>query len=150
MTPDGRTDIYRLIAEQMGDALIFADRDGIIRAWNGAAEALFGYPEDEAVGQSLDLIIPERLRAAHWAGFNRAMECGTTKHGRRPLLTRSMNRAGETIYAEVTFAVVADSAHKVFGSVAIARDGTRRHEDELRLREYEAARGNDSPSKKNA
>ncbi|MDT3670110.1 MAG: PAS domain S-box protein [Aromatoleum sp.] len=138
MNPDPSSALHRLIAEQMGDALIYADREGVIREWNAGAEALFGYPKAEAVGRSLDLIIPERLRAAHWAGFDRAMQNGATKHGRRALLTRSMNHAGETIYVEMTFAVVAD-AGRVLGSVAIARDGTRRREDERRLRECEAA-----------
>lgn len=138
MNADTSSDLHELIAEQMGDALIYADREGVIREWNAGAEALFGYPKAEAVGQSLDLIIPERLRAAHWAAFDRAIQSGATKYGRRALLTRSMNRAGETIYVEMTFAVVAD-ADRVLGSVAIARDGSRRRDDERRLRECEAA-----------
>ena len=138
MNADPASDLYRLITDQMGDALIYADRDGVICEWNAGAEALFGYPKADVVGQSLDLIIPERLRAAHWAGFDRAIQSGATKYGRRALLTRSMNRAGETIYVEMTFAVVA-GAGGVLGSVAIARDGTRRREDERRLRECEAA-----------
>lgn len=138
MNADASSDLHRLLAEQMGDALIYADCDGVIREWNAGAEALFGYPKAEALGQSLDLIIPERLRAAHWAGFDRAIQSGATKHGRRALLTRSINRAGETIYVEMTFAVIADAV-RVLGSVAIARDGSRRREDERRLRECEAA-----------
>jgi len=138
MNVDTDFDLCRLIVEQMGDALIYADREGVIREWNAGAEALFGYPKAEAIGQSLDLIIPERLRAAHWAGFERAIQSGATKFGRRALLTRSMNRTGETIYVEMTFAVVAE-AGRVLGSVAIARDATRRREDERRLRECEAA-----------
>ncbi|WP_332671687.1 PAS domain S-box protein [Aromatoleum sp.] len=138
MNADTSSDLYHLIAEQMGDALIYADRDGVIREWNAGAEALFGFAKAEAVGQSVELIIPERLRAAHWAGFDRAIQSGATKFGRRALLTRSMNRAGETIYVEMTFAVVADGG-RVLGSVAIARDGARRRDDERRLRECEAA-----------
>lgn len=152
MNADPSSDLHRLIAEQMGDALIYADREGVIREWNGGAEALFGYRKAEAVGQSLDLIIPERLRAAHWAGFDRAMQSGATKYGRRALLTRSMNRSGETLYVEMTFAVVAD-ADRVLGSVAIARDGSRRREDERRLHECEAAleafRGMQPPAQPN-
>lgn len=132
-------ELERLILEQMGDALIYADRDGIIRGWNAAAQALFGYAKDEALGQSLDIIIPERLRAPHWDGFHRAMASGATRHGRRALLTRAVDRAGATLYVEMSFAVVVSAAQEVLGAVAVARDGTRRREDEHRLRELEAA-----------
>lgn len=126
--------LHRLITEQMADALIYADRNGIIRVWNSAAEALFGFPAAAAIGQSLDLIIPERLRAAHWTGFDRALANGATRLGRRAMLTRAQNQAGETIYVEMSFAVVADPATGVLGSVAVARDGTARRELELARR----------------
>lgn len=128
-------DIYRLIVGQMADAIIYTDTGGIIRGWNAAAEALFGYPRGEVTGQSLDLIIPERLRAAHWAGFNRAMACGTTQHGRRAVVTRSLTSAGDTIYVEISFAVVTDEEGKTIGAVAVARDATQRHHDDRALRE---------------
>lgn len=127
-------DLHRLVTEQMADALIYADRDGIIRVWNSAAEALFGFSAAEAIGQSLDLIIPERLRAAHWAGFERAMASGATRLGHRALLTRAQNPAGEKIYVEMSFAVVADPVAGVLGSVAVARDGSARRELEVARR----------------
>ena len=68
--------LFLAIVEQASDAIIFADRQGVIRLWNPAAEAVFGYAADEAIGQSLDLIIPERLRKAHWKAFHEAIEGG--------------------------------------------------------------------------
>lgn len=107
--------------EQAGDAAIYADREGIIRLWNGAAEHLFGFTAAEAIGQSLDIIIPERLRAAHWRGFDAAIASGVTKHAGTPTLTKALTKAGDTIYAEMSFAVVKDEASGEIGSIAIAR-----------------------------
>lgn len=82
-------DLYRRLTEQVGDALVYATPDGKIAAWNRAAEALFGHSKAEAMGQSPDLIIPERLRAAHWAGFDRAMALAATQPGRKAMITRA-------------------------------------------------------------
>lgn len=112
---------YQAMIEQMTDAVIYADSTGIIRAWNHGSEVLFGFTSDEAVGQSLDIIIPEHLREAHWRGFNAAMASGVTKHGGKPTRTRATNKAGDRIYAEVSFSVVEDSASDTRGSVAVAR-----------------------------
>ena len=135
------SDIHRLITEQLADAVIHSDVDGIIRGWNAAAESLFGFPKNEAIGQSLDLIIPERLRAAHWAGFNRAMARGMTQHGGRATVTRALTRGGEAIYVEMSFAVVSVEDGKAIGSVAMARDVTKRHTAERQLRERLANKG---------
>ena len=77
--------LARQIVDQAPDAIVFADRDGVIRLWNAGAEAMFGYGVDEAVGQTLDLIIPERLRARHWTGFNNTMATGVTRYARQVL-----------------------------------------------------------------
>ncbi len=74
-------EFFRLLVEQDPDAIIFADREGMIRVWNESAAALFGYAQDEAIGRSLDLIIPEYLRRAHWEGFHQAIARGQTKLG---------------------------------------------------------------------
>jgi PAS domain S-box-containing protein len=129
------TDINDLIVEQMADALIYSDRQGMICGWNAAAVALFGYSTEEAVGQSLDLIIPERLRAAHWAGFERAMASGATRLAGRATITRSLTRDQGTIYVEMSFAVVSNAAGQAIGSVAVARDATQRHQHERELRQ---------------
>jgi PAS domain S-box-containing protein len=129
------TDTFSLITEQMSDALIYSDRQGIICQWNKAAELLFGFDRVKAIGQSLDLIIPERLREAHWAGFNRAMMSGTTRLGGRPTVTRALTATGTTIYVEMSFAVICDETTNVVGSVAVARDATQRYLNERALRE---------------
>ena len=72
-------ELYRAIGESTSDAIIFADRDGLIRLWNRGAERLFGFSAAEAVGQSLDIISPERLRRAHWEAFDRSLATGQTK-----------------------------------------------------------------------
>lgn len=114
------------ILEQTTDALVYADAGGTIVRWNRAAGSLFGYEASEAIGQSLDLIIPEHLRAAHWKGFHAAMASGSTRLGGRPTLTRAVHMSGAKLYVEMTFAVVSNDSGQVLGSVAIARDVTER------------------------
>ena len=128
-------DISRLIVEQMADAMIYSDKEGIIRGWNAAAEALFGYSKDDAIGQSLDLIIPEHLREAHWSGFNRAMASGKTRLEGHAAITRSLTHSNGAIYVEMSFAVVHNGNGNVIGSVAVARDATQRRQNERELRE---------------
>ncbi len=113
------------ILDQAADAVIFADRTGTIRRWNRAAAALFGIAPEEALGQSLDLIVREHLRAAHWRGFDAAMNNAALKLEGRPTLTRGLHKSGRMLYVEMTFALVmADGAAQ--GSVAVARDVTDR------------------------
>jgi len=117
------------ILDNAADAMIYADRAGRIQRWNPAATGLFGYSSDEALGQSLDLVIPEHLRAAHWRGFNAAMTNGVMKLQGRPTLTRASHKGGRKLYVEMTFAIVEDNG-EVLGSVAVARDVTERIEKE--------------------
>lgn len=114
------------ILEQTTDAVIYSDREGIIRRWNQAAVLLFGFAAAQALGQSLDLVIPEHLRKAHWTGFDRAVASGSTRLAGRPSVTRALHQDGRRLYLEMTFAVVKDDAGTVVGSVAIARDVTER------------------------
>jgi PAS domain S-box-containing protein len=123
------TDLAERILESAADALIFADRSGTIRRWNRAAAALFGFSADEALGQSLNLIIPEDLRAAHWRGFDAAMASGALKLAGRPTLTRAQYKSGHKLYVELTFALVLN-AGRPEGAVAMARDVTERVEQE--------------------
>ena len=124
------TDTNALILEQLADALIYADAEGRIAGWNRAASELFGYRADETLGQSLDLIIPERLRAAHWKGFHAAIESGKTRLSGKPTLTKAVHKDGRKLFVEMTFALVSDAQGKSIGSVAIARDVTERVERE--------------------
>lgn len=126
-----RAQLAERVLDDAADAIIYADRSGRIERWNAAATGLFGYSSDEALGQSLDLIIPEHLRAAHWRGFNAAMTNGVMKLQGRPTLTRASHKSGRKLYVEMTFAIVKDSAAgEVLGSVAVARDVTERVERE--------------------
>jgi len=122
------------ILDAVADALIYADRSGVIRRWNSASQRLFGYSADEALGQKLDLIIPEHLRSAHWNGFEAAITSGTMKLAGRPTLTRAANKDGRRLYIEMTFALVTGTAAEVLGSVAMARDVTERVERERAAR----------------
>jgi PAS domain S-box-containing protein len=114
------------ILDDVADALIYADRSGTIRRWNRAATTLFGFTAQDALGRSLDLIIPEHLREAHWRGFDAALESGTMKLAGRPTLTRARHKDGRKLYIEMTFALVKDAGGAVLGSVAMARDVTER------------------------
>ena len=125
------TSFADLILEQMGDAVVYADETGVIRRWNRAAAALFGYSAENAIGQSLDLIIPERFRAAHWRGFDAAVKTGATKLRGRPTLTQAMHQTGRKLYVELTFALIAPQAGgPAYGAVAVARDVTERVEQQ--------------------
>jgi PAS domain S-box-containing protein len=119
------------ILDQVGDALICADHTGAIIRWNRACTALFGFSAEEALGQSLELIIPDHLRAAHWSGFDAAMTKGALKLQGRPTLTRALHKSGRRLYVEMTFAIVkGDAGSEVLCSVAMARDVTERVERE--------------------
>ena len=119
------------ILDQVADAIICADRTGAIIRWNRACTALFGFSAEEALGQSLELIIPEHLRAAHWSGFDAAMTKGALKLQGRPTLTRALHKSGRRLYVEMTFALLKDDAQsEKLGAVAVARDVTDRVERE--------------------
>jgi PAS domain S-box-containing protein len=119
--------LLRSVLEGLSDALVLADTAGVIRFWNAAAERIFGYPRAQALGQSLNLLIPERFRPAHDAGFARAVETGALRSGTRVLRTRSNHRDGRRLYVDFTFAVLKDAAGHVFAVQALARDATEAH-----------------------
>ena len=117
-------DLFRLVVEQAPDGIIFADREGVIQIWNSAAAELFGDVPEEAVGRSLDIIVPEHLRHAHWEGFGNAVASGHTKHGTGAMKTRATHKAGKKLYVSLAFAVVKDRDGKVIGAMATARPFT--------------------------
>jgi PAS domain S-box-containing protein len=128
---EDRSQLAERIIDQVADAIIYANRSGVIICWNRASAALFGFSAEEALGQSLDLIIPEHLRASHWRGFEAAITKGTMKLEGRPTLTRALHKSGRKLYVEMTFAIVEGEAEgEVLGSVAMARDVTDRVERE--------------------
>lgn len=126
--------LHRAILTQTSEAVVYADRQGLIRLWNPGAERVYGYAEAEALGQSLDLIIPERFRAAHWRGYERAMTHGTTKLHGQALPTQARRKDGQLIYIEISFTLIRDEAGTVHGSASVARDITERYRREKALK----------------
>jgi len=124
---------HRIIAAA-SEAVIFADRDGLIRFWNRGAQLIFGHTSEEVVGQSLDVIIPERLRHAHWDAYDRSLETGQTKHTDRVLTTRSVHKDGRKLYVDLSFGLVKDDAGVPVGAFAIGRDVTARQLEEAARR----------------
>ena len=118
------------VLDHSGDAIIFSNTAGVVQIWNQAASSLFGYSAHEIALGTMDLIIPEKLRAAHWAGFQRAMETGRTRLSGRPTITRATHKSGARLYVEMTFAVVRGADGEALGAVAVARDATERYERE--------------------
>ncbi len=126
--------LFQAIVEQAPDAIIFADREGAIRVWNRGAEAVFGYAAAEVLGSSLDVIIPERLRPAHWEGFRRAVDTGQTKYADRVLTTRSVHKDGSKLYVDLSFSLIRNRVGAIAGALAVGRDCTARHLAEGALR----------------
>ena len=139
MTNDLAATVCDRIVAQMSEAVILADPAGRVILWNRGAEVLFGHPAAEAMGQSLDLIIPEDLRARHWDGYHRAVAAGHTHLGGRAVPTRAVRKDGATIYVELSFAIVRDEAGAVIGALAVGRDITERYtQDKARRRRLAA------------
>ena len=135
-------DISNLLVDQSPDAIIFADLSGAIRVWNTAAERIFGFSTDAAMGESLDIIIPESFRKAHWEGFNRAIADSVTKFVGQALPTKALRADGSEFYVELSFAIILDSTGEPLGSVAHARDidarFTKERANRKRLKALEA------------
>ena len=128
MTQDPNPTIaWARIVADVADALIFIDTQGVIRVWNAPCEALFGFSAAQALGASVDLIIPEHLRSAHWHGFEQAMARGATRHGAEVRTTRATHQDGRRLYVDMTFSVVKAADGQVLGSAAMARDATERY-----------------------
>jgi len=131
--------LCRQIVDHAPDAIIFADQSGVIRLWNSGAEAMFGYRAEEALGQTLDLIIPERLRARHWEGYHHAMATGSTRYGREVLAVPGVRKDGTRLSLEFTIVLVRDESGSLLGPAAIIRDVTERWARDKALRERLAA-----------
>jgi PAS domain S-box-containing protein len=126
-------DCTQLVAS-VGDAIIASNAAGAITLWNPGAERMFGYTEGEALGNSLDLITPERLRQRHWDGYHKSMETGTTKYGSDMLRVPAVHKDGRAMSIAFTVAMLFDAEHKVSAIVAVIRDETVRFNDDRALR----------------
>jgi PAS domain S-box-containing protein len=123
------------VVESMPDAVIVADVEGRIRLWNPGAERMFGYGADEAIGETLDLIVPERLRQRHWDGYHAAMAGGTTRYGAGDLLAvPAVRKDGARISIEFTISLIKGADGSLYGPAAVIRDVTARFQEQVELR----------------
>jgi PAS domain S-box-containing protein len=123
------------ILQGVAEAIVACDRDGIIRFWNPGAERVFGFTAGEAEGKSLDIIIPERLRARHWDGYRRMMSTGQSRYsGGDTLSVPSQRKDGTRLSIEFTLAALKDANGNVCGLAAVMRDVTARFEELKTLR----------------
>jgi PAS domain S-box-containing protein len=128
----------------MSDALVYADADGRIRVWNRGAVRIFGFTEAEAVGQSLDIIIPANLRERHWHGYRETMRTGQTRYGDGQILSvPAVRKDGARISVEFTVVPFADTNGQMTGIAAIMRDATKTFEELRALRSAARATGAD-------
>jgi PAS domain S-box-containing protein len=118
------------------DAIVAADKDGIIRFWNPGAERIFGHASGDAIGQSLDIMIPERLRARHWLGYRQVMATGESRYGHGDVLAvPGIRKDGGRISLEFTIVPLRDETGQMIGMAAIMRDVTIRFEEMRALRQ---------------
>lgn len=122
----------RAFAEAAADAIVAAGADGVIIFWNPAAERIFGFSADEAIGQSLDLIIPERFRARHWGGYRQVMATGQSKYSTDVLRVPALHKNGRALSIAFTVSLLDGAAGRVIA--AIVRDETARWNEERELR----------------
>lgn len=131
---------YRTLVRDAPDAIIYADSQGVIAFWNKGAERIFGFSEAEAIGKSLDIIIPENLRRRHWDGFAETVRTGKTRYGAGDVLAvPALRKDGSRISIEFTILPFSDQAGRILGMAAILREVTKRFEELKALRKELAA-----------
>ena len=139
ITPPGLGDA---LLNSASDAVIATDHEGRIIFWNPGAERIFGFTAGQATGQSLDLIIPENLRARHWAGYRHTMETGTSRYGHGDLLSvPGLTKDGRRLSVEFTIVLLRNDQQEVTGTVAVLRDVTKRFEEVRELKRRLAQAG---------
>ena len=131
--------LCRRIVSESRDAVIFVDKDGLIRLWNTGAEALFGYRAAEMEGRSLDLIIPEALRVRHNEGFRRVMASGESRYAANLLAVPGLRKDGARLSREFTITLIKDDEGEVLGAAAILRDVSIRWQRDQEMRRRLAA-----------
>jgi PAS domain S-box-containing protein len=126
-------DLNQLV-DCIGDAVIVADVHEKIVLWNAAATRIFGYSEEEALGNTLDLIVPERQRLKHNEGYSKSMETGTTRYGTSLLKVPAKHKDGRTLSIAFTVGMLFDEKHQANGVAAVIRDETERFAEERALK----------------
>ena len=128
------------LVDAMPDAVVYADAQGLIRFWNSGAQRLFGHTANEALGHSLDIIIPASARARHWAGYHETIRTGRTRYADGQILSvPALRKDGMRISVEFTIVPFADTDGRMGGIAAIMRDATARFEELRALRRELAA-----------
>ena len=122
------------LVESIGDAVIASDPAGVINLWNPSAERMFGYTEAEALGKSLDIIIPQRQQQRHWDGYNKTMETGVTKYGNDVLRVPAVHKDGHTLSIAFTVAMLHTPDGKISAIVAVVRDESARFAEDRALK----------------
>ena len=125
---------FKQLVQAIGDAVVAADPGGAIVLWSPAAERLFGHSEQEAMGKSLDLIIPQRQQQRHWDGYHKTMATGQTRYGNDVLRVPALHKDGRTLSIAFTVALLHSADGKVSAIVAVVRDESKRFEEERQLR----------------
>jgi PAS domain S-box-containing protein len=133
--PEPGDDVLATLVRGMADAVLIADLEGRIVFWNDGATRLFGWPPEEAVGQRLDMIIPERLRERHWNGWAGVMETGTTKYGDQLLEVPAVRRDGRPMSIAFTVSLLTGPAGEMTGVAAVLRDDTEHFQQRRAARE---------------
>jgi PAS domain S-box-containing protein len=127
--------IAAALLQGASDAIVATDRQGRVVFWNPGAERIFGFSAEEAINQSLDLIIPENLRARHWKGYDHVMETGESRYGHGDLLAvPALTKDGRRISVEFTILMLRNERQEIAGTVAVMRDVTKRFEELRKLR----------------
>ena len=126
-------DLKQLVSA-IGDAIMASDASGTITLWNPASERMFGYTEAEAIGQSLDLIIPQRQQQRHWDGYHKTMQTGITRYGNDVLRVPAVHKDGHTLSIAFTVAMLFTEDKKVSAIVAVVRDESVRFAEERAMR----------------
>jgi PAS domain S-box-containing protein len=126
---------FEAFIQSAGDAIVGAGTDGSILLWNRAAERIFGYTEAEALGHSLDLIIPEHLRIRHWEGYRRVMQTGQTRYGAEVLRVPAVHKDGRRLSIAFTVGLLYSPTQEIQAIAAIIRDETSRWAEERALRQ---------------
>ena len=127
--------LLNAILESSSEAIMASDVEGKIMFWNPGATRIFGFDATEALGQSLDLIIPEKLRARHWQGYRHVMATGHSRYSEGDLLSvPALTKDGRRISVEFTIAILRDDQGNMIGMASVMRDSTARFEEMKSLR----------------
>jgi PAS domain S-box-containing protein len=122
------------LVEALGDAVVVSDGEGTIRLWNPAAERLFGFSSAQAIGKTLDLIVPEHFRERHWAGYKKTMTTGKTRYSHDVLRVPAVDKGGRLLSIAFTVGLLYDADRHVTGIAAVIRDDTARFAEVRKLR----------------